>query len=109
MSISVVEFVPAKSRTRVPVGEAFQVRLETEWIPASEGGAARVEFSCNPGDYSVTPSSIQVTIPPEGDSVVTRLPIAVNGPGGDLVDVVATGEGGSCDSFTITVTKRGGA
>jgi hypothetical protein len=107
MSIVVVEFATVKDRTRVASGEELQVKLETEWDPPSQGGTARVSFSCETSGYGVVPDGVAVTLPPDGESVTTQLRITLSGRGGEMVDVVATGDGGSCDSFSIMVTKGG--
>jgi hypothetical protein len=105
MGLVIREFVAAKDRDRVRAGELFEVELECGWEPLDQGGSGAVELSCEQAGFSVSSRGVDVTVDPDGGITTKRFRIAVSGPGGEMVDVVASASSGSTDSFLIRVVR----
>jgi hypothetical protein len=103
MGLLIREFSKTTNRARVSAGEPLEVALEASWVPLLDGGTANARLDCETPGYSVSPQLVPMSVMPGGGITRKRFSIIISGPGGDLVDVVATAPDGSSDSITIKV------
>jgi len=103
MGLRVKEFTLATDRTRVSVGEPFEVELTCAWTPITEGGDETVRIFCENGDFGATPSGVSVHVEPLGGMTTKTFSVILQGPGGELVNVVAQAPSGSQDTIVLQV------